>query len=88
MLNSRIECFINSNPSFRSMKRSAMLIGIGIIILGISMLGGLYLMDSESIEKTKTPLSLIEPESPQQEESVSNNVKCAPTAFGGMRCSP
>jgi len=84
----RIERFMNFNYSFRSMKRSTVLIGLGIIVLGISILGGLSLMDSESIEKTKTPLPLLEPESPQQEKNVSNNVKCAPTAFGGIRCSP
>ena len=58
-LNSRIERFMNFNYSFRSMKRSTVLIGIGIIILGISMLSGLYLMDSGSIEKTKKPLLII-----------------------------
>lgn len=69
------------------MKRSTVLIGIGIIILGISMLSGLSLMDSESIEKIKKPLP-IEPELQQQEKTVSNNVKCSPTAFGGVRCLP
>jgi hypothetical protein len=38
------------------------LIGIGVIILGISILGGLSLIDSESIEKTKKSLPIIEPE--------------------------
>lgn len=70
------------------MKRSIVLIGIGVIILGISVLGGLSLMDSESIEKTKKPLSIIEPESQKQEKNVSNNVKCSPNAFGGIRCLP
>jgi hypothetical protein len=65
-----------------------MLIGIVVIILGISVLGGLSLMDSESIEKTKKSLPIIEPESQKQEKSVSNNVKCSPTAFGGIRCLP
>ena len=69
------------------MKRSTVLVGIGIIILGISILGGLSLMDSESIEKTKESLP-IEPELQQQEKVVSNNVKCSPTAFGGVRCLP
>ena len=70
------------------MKRSTMLIGIVVIILGISVLGGLSLMDSESIEKTKKSLPIIEPESQKQEKSVSNNVKCSPNAFGGIRCLP
>ena len=70
------------------MKRSAVLIGIGVIILGISILGGISLMDSESIEKTKESLPIIEPESQKQEKSVSTNVKCSPTAFGGIRCLP
>ena len=70
------------------MKRSTVLIGIGVIILGISVLGGLSLMDSESIEKTKKSLPIIEPESQKQEKSVSNNVKCSPNALGGIRCLP
>ena len=70
------------------MKRSTALIGIGIIILGISVFGVLSLMYSESIEKTKKPLPIIEPESQKQEKSVSNNVKCSPNAFGGIRCLP
>jgi|APSaa5957512535_1039671.scaffolds.fasta_scaffold06141_6 hypothetical protein len=69
------------------MKRSTVLVGIGIIILGISILGGLSLMDSESIEKTKESLP-IEPELQQQEKVVSSNVNCSPTAFGGVRCLP
>lgn len=70
------------------MKRSTVLIGIGVIILGIGVLGGLSLMDLESIEKTKKPFPIIEPESQKQEKSVSNNVKCSPNAFGGIRCLP
>jgi len=70
------------------MKRSTVLIGIGVIILGFSVLGGLSLMDSESIEKTKKSLPIIELESQKQEKSVSNNVKCSPTALGGIRCLP
>lgn len=70
------------------MKRSTMLIGIVVIILGISVLGELTLMDSESIEKTKKSLPIIEPESQKQEKSASNNVKCSPNAFGGIRCLP
>jgi len=70
------------------MKRSTMLIGIGIIILGISVLGGLFLMDLELIEKTKNSLPIIEPESQKQEKSVSNNVKCSPNTLGNIRCLP
>jgi hypothetical protein len=70
------------------MKRSTTLIGIGVIILGISVLGILFLMDSELIEKTKKSLPIIEPESQKQEKSVSNNVKCSPNALGGIRCLP
>lgn len=70
------------------MKRSTMLVGIGIIILGISVLCGLSLMDSESIEKTKKPLSTMESESQKQDETVFNNVKCSPNALGGIRCLP
>ena len=33
------------------MKRSMVLVGIGVIVLGIVVLGGLSLMGSESIEK-------------------------------------
>lgn len=65
-----------------------MLIGIGIIILGISVLGGLFLMDLELIEKTKNSLPIIEPESQKQEKSVSNNIKCSPNALGNIRCLP
>jgi hypothetical protein len=67
------------------MKRSTVLIGIGVVILGISILGGLSLMDSESIEKT---IPIIESESQKQEKSVSNNVKCSSDAFGRIVCSP
>ena len=67
------------------MKRSIVLIWIGAIILGIGILGGLFLMDSESIEK---PIPIAEPESLKQEKNVSNNVKCSPNAFGSIICSP
>jgi hypothetical protein len=70
------------------MKRSTVLIGIGVIILGISILSGLSLLDSESFEKTKKSIPIMEPESQKQEKSVSNNVKCSPNAFGGIRCLP
>jgi hypothetical protein len=70
------------------MKRSTVLIGIGVIILGISVLSGLYFMDSESIEKTMKSVPIIEPESQKQEKSVFNNIKCSPNALGGIRCLP
>jgi hypothetical protein len=70
------------------MKRSTVLIGIGVIILGISVLSGLYFMDSESIEKTIKSDPIVEPESQKQEKSVFNNVKCLPNALGGIRCLP
>ena len=70
------------------MKRSTVLIGVCLIILGISILGGLSLMDSKSIEKTKKPLQIIESDLQKQEKNVSNNVKCSPTAFGGIKCLP
>lgn len=67
------------------MKRSVVLILIGVIVLGIGILGGMSLMGSESIEKTAP---IAEPESLKQEKSVSNNVKCSPNAFGSIICSP
>jgi hypothetical protein len=67
------------------MKRSTVLIGIVAIILGIAVLGGLSLTDSEPIEKT---VPIIESDSQKQEKSVSNNVKCSPDAFGRIVCSP
>ena len=67
------------------MKRSIVLIGIVAIVLGIGIFGGLYLMGSESIEKT---VSMVEPESLKQEKSASNNAKCSPDAFGRIVCSP
>ena len=70
------------------MKRSTVLIGIGVIVLGIGVLGGLSLMDSESNEKTKKSIPIMEPESQKQEKSVFNNVKCSPNAFGSIVCSP
>ena len=70
------------------MKRSTVLIGIGVIILGIGVLGGLSLMDSESIEKTKKSIPIIEPEPQKQEKSVYVNVKCSPNAFGSIICLP
>jgi len=70
------------------MKRSIVLIGIGVTILGISVLGGLYLMESEEIEKTNTLLPIIESELQEQEKSVSVNVKCSPNALGNIRCLP
>jgi hypothetical protein len=62
-----------------------MLIGIGIIVLGIVVLGGFSLMDSEPIEK---PIPIMESDSQKQETSVSNNVKCSSDAFGRIVCSP
>ena len=70
------------------MSRSTMLIGIGIIVLGIGILSGVFLMDSEPIENTKKSLPIIEPESQKQEKSISNDVKCSSTALGGIRCLP
>ena len=67
------------------MKRSIMLIGIVAIILGIVILGGLYLVDSDSIEKT---VPMAEPEPLKQEKSASSNAKCSPDAFGRIVCSP
>ena len=67
------------------MKRSTVLIGIGVIVLGIIGLGGLSLTGSESIEKT---MQIIESDSQKQETSVSNNVKCSSDAFGRIVCSP
>jgi hypothetical protein len=67
------------------MKRSIVLIGIGMIILGISVLGGLSLMGSESIEKT---IPIMESDSQKHETSVSNDVRCSADAFGRIVCSP
>jgi len=64
------------------------LIGIGAIILGIGVLGGLSLMDSESIEKTKKSIPIIESEPQKQENNVYDNVKCSPNAFGSIICLP
>jgi hypothetical protein len=62
-----------------------MLIVIGAIVLGIGILGGLFLMDSESVKKT---VPVTEPKSLKQEKNASNNVKCSPNAFGSIVCSP
>ncbi len=71
------------------MKRSAMLVGIGIIVLSIAVLGGLSLMDSESVEKIKNKtIPAIELDLHKQEKSVSSNVKCSSDAFGRIVCSP
>jgi len=71
------------------MKRSAVLMGVGIIILLIVILGGLSLTDSEydGNAKDKT-VQTTESDSQTQEKSVSNSVKCSSDAFGRMVCSP
>ena len=68
------------------MKRSTVLIGIGVIILVIAVLGGLSSMVPESVEKT---IPLIESDSQKHEtNAASNGVKCSSDAFGRMVCSP
>jgi hypothetical protein len=67
------------------MKRSTVLMGVGMIILGVAVLGGLSLMGSESAEKT---IPITESNSQKQETSVSKNVKCSSDAFGRIVCSP
>ncbi|MGH1569000.1 MAG: hypothetical protein ACRBBZ_07475 [Nitrosopumilus sp.] len=67
------------------MKHSIMLIGVVAVILGIGILGGLLLMDSDSIEKT---VPMVEPDPLKQEKSAPNNAKCSPDAFGRIMCSP
>ena len=71
------------------MKRSAVLIGVGTIILLIGILGGLSLTGSESDENAKNKtVQTTESDSHKQEKSVSNSVKCSSDAFGRMVCSP
>ena len=70
------------------MKRSTVLVGIGVIVLGIVVLGGLSLMGSESIEKPEKINPIMKADPHKQETSVSNNVKCSSDAFGRIVCSP
>ena len=70
------------------MKRSMVLVGIGVIVLGIVVLGGLSLIGSESIEKPEKINPIMEADSQKQETRVSNNVKCSSDAFGRIVCSP
>ena len=67
------------------MKRSTVLIGIGVIILVIAVLGGLSSMVPESVEKT---VPMMESDSQKHETNASNGVKCSSDAFGRMVCSP
>lgn len=82
---SGVEPFIIFNQSFRNMKRSTVLIGFGVIVLGIVVLGGLSLTGSESAERT---IPIVESDSQKHETSASNSMKCSSDAFGRMVCSP
>ena len=65
------------------------LIGVGIIFILITILGGLSLTGSELDEKIKDKtVQTTESDSYKQEKNVSNSVKCSSDAFGRMVCSP